>query len=68
MHNCTKNKHFHAFVEFSVISVHKKCSSENKKVIKKELIARFELPSSTIRVRDLAHYTTANDIVILLPL
>ena len=35
MHNCTKNKHFHAFVEFSVISLHKKCSSENKKNNKK---------------------------------
>ena len=61
-----KNKHFHAFVEFSVISVHKKYSSEKKN--KKELIARFELPSSTIRVLDLAHCTTATDIVILFPL
>ena len=61
-----KIKQVHAFVEFSVISVHRKYSSEKKE--KKELLARFELPSSVIRVLDLAHYTTAKDMVILLPL
>ena len=61
-----KNKQFHAFQEFSAITVHRKYSFEKKKE-KKEL-ARFELPSSVIRVLDLAHYTTANDMVILLPL
>ena len=61
-----KKKQFHAFVEFSVILVHLKYSSEKKE--KKELLATFELPSSVIRVLDLAHYTTANDTVILLPL
>ena len=60
-------KQFHVFVEFSVISVHRKYSSEKKRK-KKELLARFELPSSVIRVLDLAHYTTANDMVNLLPL
>ena len=59
-----KNKHFHVFLEFSTMSVHINYFIGGK--IK--LLAGFELASPILGVLGLAHYTTEEDIVILLPL
>ena len=59
-----QKKHFHVFLEFSVMSVHRNFFT-GKKI---KLLACFELASSVLGVLGLAHYTRADDIVIFLQL